>query len=67
MADLGIGYVEQKCVEYKAFFEAVAANDQSLVSCSFYDGYKVCQVVDAVKKSSETGTWEYIDHSKDER
>ena len=64
MADLGVGYVEQKCVEYKAFFDAIANNDPSLVSCSFYDGFKVCQVVDAIKKSSETGNWEYIDNTK---
>lgn len=64
MADLGVGYVEQKCVEYKAFFDAIANDDPSLVSCSFYDGFKVCQVVDAIKKSSETGNWEYIDNTK---
>ena len=49
---------------YKAFFDAIANDDPSLVSCSFYDGFKVCQVVDAIKKSSETGNWEYIDNTK---
>jgi len=57
MADLGIGYVEQKCVEYKDFFEAVAKNDPSLVATSFYDGYKVCQTIDAILESAKTGTW----------
>lgn len=64
MADLGVGYVEQKCVEYKAFFDAIAKEDSALVSCDFYDGFKVCQVLDAIKKSSETGNWEYIDNMK---
>ena len=63
MADLGVGYVEQKCVEYKDFFEAIAENDKTKVSCSFYDGFKACQVIDAVKKSSETGSWEMIDNT----
>lgn len=64
MADLGVGYVEQKCVEYKAFFEAIASDDNNLTSCDFYDGFKVCQIVDAIKKSSETGKWEYIDNTR---
>lgn len=63
MADLGVGYVEQKCVEYKDFFEAIASNDTSKVSVNFYDGFKVCQVIDAIKRSSELGEWVTIDNS----
>ncbi len=62
MADLGIGYVEQKCVEYRDFFRAVAQGDPSLVSCSFYDGYKVCQFIDAAKQSSREGGWVVLEN-----
>lgn len=62
MADLGIGYVEQKCVEYRDFFRAVALGDPSLVSCSFYDGYKVCQFIDAAKQSSREGGWVVLEN-----
>lgn len=62
MADLGVGYVEQKCVEYKDFFEAIAKNDPKLVSCSFYDGYKVCQIIDAISKSAAEGIWISVDN-----
>lgn len=64
MADLGVGYVEQKCVEYKNFFEAIEKNDPKKVSCSFYEGFKVCQVIDAIKTSAETGEWITIDNSR---
>lgn len=63
MADLGVGYVEQKCVEYKDFFTAIAKNDPSLVATSFYDGFKVCQVIDAIKQSAETNTWVTVNNS----
>ncbi len=64
MADLGVGYVEQKCVEYKDFFEAIALHDRTKVSTSFYDGFKVCQVIDAIDRSSKTNEWVEIDNAK---
>ncbi|MDC7289964.1 Gfo/Idh/MocA family oxidoreductase [Blautia schinkii] len=63
MADLGVGYVEQKCVEYKDFFEAIADNKPGKVATSFYDGFKVCQVIDAIAKSAQTGQWVEIDNT----
>jgi predicted dehydrogenase len=69
MADLGVGYVEQKCVEYKDFFEAIVKNDPTLVSTSFYDGYKVCQVIEAIQKSDDEKRWVTVNEIKccDER
>lgn len=57
MADLGIGYVEQKCIDFKHFFEAVAEGDPSRVNVDFYGGYKVCQAIDAIKKSAAECKW----------
>lgn len=57
MADLGVGYVEQKCVDFKHFFEAVAAGDPSLVSVDFHDGYKICQLIDAILLADKAGAW----------
>lgn len=62
MADLGIGYVEQKCVEYRRFLPRRRAGRPSLVSCSFYDGYKVCQFIDAAKQSSREGGWVVLEN-----
>lgn len=63
MADLGVGYVEQKCVEYKDFFEAIALDDPGRAATSFYDGFKVCQVIDAIKESADTERWVTIDNT----
>lgn len=57
MADLGIGYNEQKCAEFSRFFEAIADGDKSKVAVSFYDGYKVCQLVDAITQSAVKQEW----------
>lgn len=57
MADLGVGYVEQKCVDFKHFFEAIAAGDPSLVSVDFHDGYRICQLLDAIVKADAARAW----------
>ncbi|MDO4274521.1 MAG: Gfo/Idh/MocA family oxidoreductase [Eubacteriales bacterium] len=63
MADLGVGYVEQKCVEYKDFFEGIADDAPGKVATSFYDGFKVCQVIDAMAESAKTRQWVEIDNT----
>ena len=41
--------MEQKCIDFKHFFEAVAEEIPSRVNVDFYGGYKVCQAIDAIK------------------
>ena len=57
IADLGIGYADLKCAEMSHFIEAVSKKDPFLVSASFYDGYKACQIIDAVQRSAREEKW----------
>lgn len=62
IADLGIGYADLKCAEISHLIEAVAKEDESLVSANFYDGYKACQIIEAVMESAETEKWISLDN-----
>lgn len=54
-----IGYENTFVNEFADFFKAIKENKQ--VQPNFYDGWKGNQVLDAVMKSTETGTWQKVD------
>jgi predicted dehydrogenase len=54
-----IGFENTFVNEYADFFRAIKNKEQ--VKPDFYDGWKGNQVLDAVMKSTETGTWQKVD------
>lgn len=54
-----IGYENTFVNQFSDFFHAIKTNGQ--VKPDFYDGLRVNQVLDAVMKSTETGTWINVD------
>jgi predicted dehydrogenase len=55
VAGTGYGYMETKVIENYQFLDAIA-NDKT-PDPNFYDGWKVCQVTDAVLESAKTNSW----------
>lgn len=54
-----IGYENTFVNEFADFFKAI--KEKTEVQPNFYDGWKGNQVLDAVMKSTETGTWQKVD------
>ena len=54
-----IGYENTFVNQFADFFECIRDNKKA--QPSFYDGWKNCQVLDAVKKSVASKTWEKVD------
>lgn len=54
----GVGYVETKVIEVHELLEGIAVGQA--VPPTFYDGWKVAQVVDAALRSAETRQWEQV-------
>lgn len=54
-----IGYENTFVNEFADFFQCIHENKPA--QPDFHDGWKNCQVLDAVEKSIQTGTWEHVD------
>jgi predicted dehydrogenase len=55
VAGTGYGYMETKIIENYEFLDAIA-NDK-IPEPNFYDGMKVCQIIDAVLESARSASW----------
>lgn len=55
VAGTGYGYMETKIIEDYEFLDAIA-NDKT-PDPNFYDGWKVCQLIDAVLESAKGSGW----------
>jgi predicted dehydrogenase len=57
--DYGVGFTETKVLQLNDYLEAFAKNAKP--QTDFYDGWRVCQIADAVLKSVEEHTWVKVD------
>ena len=57
VADLGMGYADNKSSEISFLMDAVATRDQSKVNADFEDGYKAMLIVDAILESIAKEKW----------
>ena len=56
---MNIGYGELKAIEMYEFIKAIATGEQP--STRFAVGYRVERVCEAMRKSSESGSWEKVE------
>lgn len=62
VADMGMGYADNKSCEISFLMDAIASREQSKVNADFEDGYKAMLVVDAVLESIASDKWVTISY-----
>ena len=58
VAKLGIGFEELKIIEIYDFVRAII--DGNDVKPDFYDGWRICEIVDSASRSAKSGAWEKV-------
>ena len=56
IADLGVGYADLKCAEM-SHLSRRSPKRPVLGKRELYDGYKACQIIDAVQRSAREEKW----------